>query len=563
MLGSSKQGESGRKSSGATSSVLSQVNQLVTQGLRQAAIDLLEEAVSDAPNDTSLLSALGRVYLLDRQPDKAVIYLRRSLAQTNSNPVVEDDYSSEAFTDADAEYLEERADERSNDEFSILDDADDDVTTVDRGQELKSRTLQLNRSRSKQGEEAAPKVTEPQITVIKNGRKAVKTSPQTNPEEDATLLSEDEPSRFEDPSEPKVAAERGEVEVKRPREILPLKPEAITPSKPEDATVPHTPKVTDNPEAEQLTIPYDDDLDDRDEDIDLSPIESENPGFVDVDEDEDLDDDLDEIDPGTDLIESVPQDYDFISEDFGWEDLDYFEEDASRENEDEELAQTGLTRAERARQAAVEVLNRVGWDRKYLMLLETTFVESGWGASRMAIEDQIERGAVPEEIMLARQVRSIWFNNEHLWTSFRMKSNAPFMQAEAVYKNFSWADALRLIRCFPSIPDQEEVEGFIDYVYDEWYSNDRLRRHFKAFLKYFRYRIIATKRTLPGDVGFLFSSPLEAEWGAENPELLSPISEMRSELRELGADSGFEMPGTENQFKILPKEAFDDKKESK
>lgn len=49
MLGSSKQGKSGRKSSKTTSSVLSQVNQLATQGLRQAAIGLLEEAVSDAP----------------------------------------------------------------------------------------------------------------------------------------------------------------------------------------------------------------------------------------------------------------------------------------------------------------------------------------------------------------------------------------------------------------------------------------------------------------------------------------------------------------------------------
>ena len=78
-----------------------------------------------------------------------------------------------------------------------------------------------------------------------------------------------------------------------------------------------------------------------------------------------------------------------------------------------------------------------------------------------------------------------------------------------------------------------------------------------------RYRVVATKRTLPGDIGVLFSSPFEAEWGADNPELMNAISEMRSELRELGADSGFEMPGTDNKFKILPKEAFDEEKESK
>jgi hypothetical protein len=61
----------------------------------------------------------------------------------------------------------------------------------------------------------------------------------------------------------------------------------------------------------------------------------------------------------------------------------------------------------------------------------------------------------------------------------------------------------------------------------------------------------------------MFSSPIEAEWGAENPELLCSISEMRSELRELGADSGFEVHGEGNLFKVLPKEAFDDEKENK
>ena len=205
----------------------------------------------------------------------------------------------------------------------------------------------------------------------------------------------------------------------------------------------------------------------------------------------------------------------------------------------------------------------MGWDREYLPLLEAIFVESGWGAARIAIENQIERGAVPEQIVLARKVRSIWFSNEYLWTAFRMRSNAPFMQAEAVYKNFSWADALRLIGCFPSIPDEFEIEAFIEELFEEWYFNNRLRRHFHAFFKYLRYRIGASRRTLPGDLGFLFSSSLSDEWGVDNAELLSEISEMRGDLRELGSDSGFAMPGTENKFKVLPEEAFDEDKDKK
>jgi len=144
-----------------------------------------------------------------------------------------------------------------------------------------------------------------------------------------------------------------------------------------------------------------------------------------------------------------------------------------------------------------------------------------------------------------------------------MKSNVKSMQAEAVYKNFSWADALRLIRCFASIPDEVEVETFINDVFDEWYSSDRLRHHFRAFLKYFRYRIGSSKRTLPGSVEFLFRQPIESDWGADNPQLLNPISIMRTELREIGADGGFEMPGVENKFRVLPKEDFEKDKEGK
>lgn len=551
MSGTSKQLESGRKSSDTTSSLLSHVNQLVTQGLRQAAIDLLDEAVTDAPNDSSLLSALGRIYLLDKQPDKAVVYLRRSLAQSNSNPVLDAGYSSESFTDADAEYVEQKADDPANEDFSILDEADTEETVDESAQNSVSKTLHLNRRQAGQDGEKA----EPQITIIKNGRKVKEATPLSSHQEETTPL--------DDSYEPEEVIAAGNVELERATEVFESTPDATASSAPEPEAYRHLPEKIDQPEAEQMSISYVGDPNESDEELGLPEIESDNLEVVDVDEDENFDDDLDEIDPEIDLIDNAPQDEDFLSEDFGWEDLDDFEEDASRENEDEDLAETALTRAQRARQAAVEVLNRVGWDREYLPLLEITFMESGWGAARIAIEDQIERGAVPEEIMLARQIRSIWFNNEHLWTSFRMKSSAPFMQAEAVYKNFSWADALRLVRCFPSIPDGTEIEAFIDHIYDEWYSNDRLRRHFKAFLKYLRYRVVATKRTLPGDIGVLFSSPFEAEWGADNPELMNAISEMRSELRELGADSGFEMPGTDNKFKILPKEAFDEEKESK
>ncbi len=525
MLGAKDQQKPDRRLSEMTSSLLSQVNQLVTQGLRQAAIDLLKEAVSDSPNDSSLLSALGRVYLLDRQPDKAVIYLRRSLAQSNSNPVHDNNYAPEAFTDADAEYLDEKIKEPSNEVFSILDEEEAADAADERPQKETSRTLHLNGSRSRRSETTASNGADTKIRVIKKVRK------WAGPGQ--TTKSEEEPIRTDKSSEPEEANTETVIEAEGVSDAIDPTAEAVTNDVSGPEVAPYISAVVSQAQAKQPTILGEYEYEEADEEIELPELNSDDLDVIDVDED--FDDDLGETDPELGLMEIGLLDDDFVSEDFGWDDLDDFEEDASRENEDQELAQTGITCAERARQVAIDVLNRVGWDREHLPVLETIFVESGWGASRIAIEDQVERGAVPEEIVLARQIRSIWFSNEHLWTCFRMKSNAPFMQAEAVYKNFSWADALRLIRCFPSIPDEAEIEAFIDDLYDEWYSHNRLRKHFKAFLKYLRYRIIGTKRTLPGDISFMFSSPVETEWGADNPELISSISEIRAELRELGA----------------------------
>lgn len=555
MLGTNKHSDLGRKSTETTTSLLTQVNQLVTQGLRQAAIDLLEEAVSDSPDNTSLLSALGRVYLLDRQPEKAVVYLRRSLAKTNPtppSPATPDDYSPDAFSDADADYIEELAEGSSNDEFSPLDKVMAEPVQDEAQHRERSGTLHLKRQPEKRDRPETPDDSEPQITIVRRGRAkkndAVSVdiphaADETEPDEsggadlDAGAPESDVPEAIKSRSEVANEESSGETFAAKQAE---------------------TPDLSEV----QLGLSFESQEGSENSEDSLDLPDDENNVLDLVDVEDGFDDDLDEVDPIAEAVEDYPLD-EFECEDFGWEDLDDFDEDASRETDDEDLTLTGIPREMRARQAAVDVLERVGWDREHLPLLESIFVESGWGAARIAIENQIERGAVPEHIVLARKIRSIWFSNEYLWTAFRMRSNAPFMQAEAVYKNFSWADALRLIRCFPSIPDEFEIEAFIGELFDEWYFNNRLRRHFKAFLKYLQYRMGASRRTLPGDLGFLFCLPAEDEWGVDNPELLSEISEMRGELRELGADSGFAMPGVENKIKLLPKEAFDEDKDKK
>jgi len=432
MSGSNKRHNMGRKSTETTVSLLSQANRFIAQGRRQSAIELLEKSVSDYPHDRSLLSALGRLYLLDKQPDKAVIYLRRALSEFDSASRHNDDYVADEFSDEDAAYIEELADESSNDEFSVLDEIEVEAPAPEEDKGTDSHTLHLKGAHFQKPKVSVKQGTDHKVTVIRKGRKW-----------DGRPGSEDS-SAFTGKPKPDSEQSKGDSGTPCERPDDRNKATAETEQQPEGqlghGSRPSAGGTTLTGYAdhtvEQLAFNYDaisdnDDFD-RPEDVEV--------GHLEIDEDgDDFDDELDGIDPDTDLVDTLPLVDDFSSEDFGWDDLDDFEEDASRESEDEELAQTKLTRAERARQVAVEVLERLGWDREYLPLLEAIFVESGWGAARTAIENQVEKGAVPEQIALARRVRSIWFGNEYLWTCFRMKSNVKSMQAEAVYKNFSWA----------------------------------------------------------------------------------------------------------------------------
>lgn len=551
MLGKNKHRHFSRKSTETPASLLTQVNQLVTQGLREAAMDLLEKAISDFPDNKPLLSALGRVYLLDNQPEKAVVYLRRSLAKTDPEPIPasQNDYSPEALTEIDAEYIEELAEDSSNDEFSPLEEV---CAATDENKSPNRERLGILclKRQSKTGIGAeTPEDPAPKIKIIR--RRRAKAS---------DAVSVDIPYATDESELEGYGRDASDVGAADHKAIQ-FRSDVMDAASSDETFATKQAETVARSEA-QLGLSFEsyNNLENYEDSLDLPDDESNILDIADFEGD--FEDEIDEIDPINETEEDYPLD-DFESEDFGWEDLDDFDEEASRENTDEDLTLAGIAREQRARQAAVDVLERVRWDKEYLPLLESIFLESGWGAARIAIENQIERGAIPEQIVLAKKVRSIWFSNEYLWTTFRMHSNAPFMQAEAVYKNISWADALRLICCFPSIPDEFEIEAFIEEIFDEWYFNNRLRRNFNAFLKYLRYRIGAGRRTLPGDLGFLFSFSVHEEWGVDNSELLSEISEMREELRELGADSGFAIPGIENKFKVLPKEAFDEKEDKK
>jgi tetratricopeptide (TPR) repeat protein len=239
------------------------------------------------------------------------------------------------------------------------------------------------------------------------------------------------------------------------------------------------------------------------------------------------------------LIESLaPNLDDEETDELAWDDyddLDEFDEQARRESPVEPQGEGAVSREIRARQAAVELLLTCDWHPSTIDLLQQIFVDNGWGAARVAIEHEIEKGLLPDELVLARFVRAYWSENERFWTTYhRIKANAPCMAAAAVYRHMSWAEALRIVRCFPALPASEEVMELIEDAYEWWYADRNLRRSFKTFFKFLKYRTGSMRGALPGHCVFSFFEWPEDDSASESIGPLNPITKASQYLQDLG-----------------------------
>lgn len=276
--------------------------------------------------------------------------------------------------------------------------------------------------------------------------------------------------------------------------------------------------------------------------------------------DEIFDDDNEDQNEGA-LDEFAPTFYPSLeksSEELIWdefENLDEFDELAPREADEEVQDDEKISREARARQIAVEVLEKSDWDLKHLSLLQQIFIENGWSAARKAIEREICKGLSPEELSLARKIRHFWLGNEQCWMTFqKIKYNARFQQTDATYKCMSWPEALRIIRCFPSLPDIEEIYMFIDEVFNHWYNSVQfnsvqLRRIYPAFFMFLKYRVDSMHRTPPDET--VFSFLYYANTSSDTDTLNNITSEIQNELLELGIQLNQWPQPPENKMKVI------------
>lgn len=488
--------------------VLLEANKLVSNCLRKAAIDLLLEYLESDPDSPHVLRTLGRTYILNRQPVKAVICLKRSLKVKQSNCTKKkfsSRYQSDDFDDDDMDFVESQAENFSEEDYNV-----EDVESI------QPATNKETQSNSDDSEVPSSEHSDWNKTLKETPEPIL---PHANKKSSHTI-----PTDIYDSSN-------------HEEKSLPPRPKS-------DPTVAINPSTltVDDETTEQQAIDenqYTDWVDD--EDLELLENEQLFSKEVIKDDNEDLhEEDLDGL--GLMCFPSVEEEYD--EDELNWDDyndlddideLDDFDELAHRKIEEEVQDEGEISREIRARQIAVEVLDKSDWDLKYLSLLQQIFIENGWSAARRAIERQVDKDLQPEELVLARKIRRFWLGNEQYWMTFqKIKCNAPFQQTDATYKCMSWPESLRIIRCFPSLPDIEEIYAFIDEVFSYWYNSKKLRRIFPVFFKFLKYRVDSMRRALPDETLFSFLYYVNGSSDFDADRLTNSFTPECQDLLELG-----------------------------
>ncbi len=458
--------------------VLNEVNRLVAAGLRKSAIDIIQEYLEIIPNDQVMFRALGRIYLLEKKPNLAVKYLQLSLNNSHSEINKKDTTESYGLDDLNADdltYIDEAAHSSENSYVYASEDTSDNLAD----------------------------------TLTKQIPNTLISPPLSN-----TILSDQDNNLSNDSDHQSVTSgvvltnsksnhiQQGFVESnfsQKRNPILDIK-DSVTTNKADSShrqedlfsTLFTSATSTENGQY---------DLFNDEEELSIDGFEDDE---FETDEEEDI------------LIISEFEDV-LIEKEFNWDDLDDFEEIDEQETSDrfyydQVLTEGKLDRQQRAKQIAVEVMQTYDWAKETLPLLQQVFYENGWAAARSAIEREMAKGLTQEELELALYIRSLWTENQQYWISFiHIESNQHGQQTRAAYKNMSWPESLRIIRSFNNVPSEEEIEYFVDELYDDWYCSAKLQRQYKAFIKYLKYRTGSVRRSLPGNEIFSFIDSYDKE----------------------------------------------------
>lgn len=427
---------------------LQAASDLVSKGAVDTAIQLLVDASSKLSDSARILNVLGKLYLKTNRPKEAAECFEKSLKLN----VIDD-----VPTEADFCYLSGQAESLAEPEYSY-----DEPT-----EHIPEPGIQKRKKLSLRKERGCSEFTRPEVKTV-----LVESSVVLVEENSVVEQSIDE------------------------RDLKETTLQAMVLPEPE-------PVLQFN---EFLDIQYDDEDELNSEEYWTGEVEKSEEELL-VEEESDLIkeklEEPDLIDSSIDIDDEVDI-YDF------WDEADELEEDVDDILfEEGGVLSTELTKENRARQVAIALVDKVGWEIDNVDFITEVFIENGWGQARAALEREIDLGLVREELELAFYIKCLWKECDRYWISFpRMGSVKE--STDATFKNCSWKQVLRLIRIFPDIPVVEEITEFLESEFEYWYADRKLRYRFRSYSDYlFKYRLNDSIYTISISAPWRFESALE------------------------------------------------------
>ena len=163
------------------------------------------------------------------------------------------------------------------------------------------------------------------------------------------------------------------------------------------------------------------------------------------------------------------------------------------------LGKIQISREYRAEQKALDFITKYEWSLKDLDIVFKVFMQSGWSATRVALERECERGLTPDELMLALSLKNFWASEERFWISFA--KNGSYQLSQYI---LSWPTALAIVKSFESYPQEEELHLLMDEYLDYWMNHKVLHKAFPSFRVFLWFRFFDGKSTLPATENGLF-----------------------------------------------------------
>lgn len=520
--------------------LLQEVNDLVTSGKLQAAESLLLEA-NESAEEPDYLNLLGRIYMLQHRPldaakakQRELLFKRQQQAFVETAPVESED--GDLPTASDLAFLNDSATSLATLELPSVPSAQTSTVALDNELSFIQQAaaqlppLNLNGWWENRVEPASIETTE--LADASEETDALDTAPAIT-EDVVEQVDEDETSSLppkkpvlklglqRKPTEPGESKASVKVFNKSGRSLRVIPTSPLSPPEPDTDELPELPDTA--PVPEEPVIPsevHDEILDEHDDDLPQDELELDVPspvqmglGLEDPEDDIDFDHDLHDL-TIIELGKEHDGDTNAALDDFRDLDDDYaayaFDPDEVFDNEEPAAAESNdwladkLSREDRALQKAAELIGKANWPLSTLPLVQQIFVMSGWGATRLALEREIEKGLTPEELILAAHIKVIWAENDIYWIAFDKTGSSRLS-----YYVLSWPTALLIVRSFESLPQVDEIEVFLENLFASWYENSTLRRAFKAFARYLWFRFANLEGCLPASQHFDFHDPRE------------------------------------------------------